>query len=279
MTDHLSSATLNALIDQELSAEQAAAAKEHLDRCPACTSSALNHALLKTAVAKAGQRYTASTHLQERLRRLSAGDTQTPPSRSAKPPQSRSPQSRSAWWIVASTLTAAAVVLIAASWMLVQRESQHAQLTSQIASVERAALVNEVLDQHIATLAANQPPQVISSDRHTVKPWFQGKLPFSFNLPDNLPDDTKLDGANLIYLRNRPAAQLLYSVGRHRVSVLIGQKQNAQKQDALISNPATTERSGFHVTGFATDDLEVVAISDVDPARLSGLVHTIEQAQ
>jgi anti-sigma factor RsiW len=275
MTDHLSSATLNALIDQELSAEQAAAAKEHLDRCPACTSSALNHALLKTAVAKAGQRYTASTHLQERLRRLSAGDTQTPPSTSAK-----APHSRSAWWIVSSTLAAAAVLLIvAASWMLVQRQSQHSQLTSQIASVERAALVNEVLDQHIATLAANQPPQVISSDRHTVKPWFQGKLPFSFNLPDNLPDDTKLDGANLIYLRNRPAAQLLYSVGRHRVSVLIGQKQNAQKQDALISNPSTTERSGFHVTGFATDDLEVVAISDVDPARLSGLVHTIEQAQ
>jgi anti-sigma factor RsiW len=274
MTDHLSSATLNALVDQELSAEQAAAVKEHLDRCPACTSSALNQALLKTAVAKAGQRYTVGTHLQERLRRLSAGDTQTPPSRSAKAPQSRSPQSRSAWWIVASTLTAAAVLLIAASWMLVQRQWQHSQLTSQIASVERAALVNEVLDQHIATLAANQPPQVISSDRHTVKPWFQGKLPFSFNLPDNLPDDTKLDGANLIYLHNRPAAQLLYSIGRHRVSVLI-----AQKSDRALLDTAQTEQSGFHVTTVATDNLEVIAISDVDPARLSALVRAIDQVQ
>ena len=270
MTEHLSSATLNALVDQELSAEQAAAAKEHLDRCPACTSSALNQALLKTAVAKAGQRYTVGTHLQERLRRLSAGDTQTPPSTSAK-----APQSRTAWRIVSSALSAAAVLLIvAASWMLVQRQSQHSQITSQMASLERAALVNEVLDQHIATLAANQPPQVLSSDRHTVKPWFQGKLPFSFNLPDNLPDDTKLDGANLVYLHNRPAAQLLYSIGRHRVSVLI-----AQKQDAFTSSPPQAERSGFHVTGFATDDLEGVAISDVDPARLAALVHTIEQAQ
>ena len=284
MTDHLSSATLNALVDQELSVEQAAAAKEHLDRCPACTSSALNHALLKTAVAKAGQRYTVGTHLQERLRRLSAGDTQTPPSRSAKSPQSRSPQSRSAWWIVASTLTAAAVLLIiaanwAASWMVMQRQTQHSQLTSsqltsQIASVERAALVNEVLDQHIATLAANQPPQVISSDRHTVKPWFQGKLPFSFNLPDNLPDDTKLDGANLIYLHNRPAAQLLYSIGRHRVSVLI-----AQRSDRALLDTAQTEQSGFHVTTVSTDNLEVIAISDVDPARLSALVRAIDQVQ
>jgi hypothetical protein len=43
--------------------------------------------------------------------------------------------------------------------------------------------------------------------------------------------------------------------------------------------PAQTERSGFHVTSFATDDLEVIAISDVDPVRLSALVRAIEQAQ
>jgi anti-sigma factor RsiW len=64
---------------------------------------------------------------------------------------------------------------------------------------------------------------VLSSDRHTVKPWFQGKLPFSFNLPEGLPSDTTLDGANLTYLHNRPVAQLLYSIGRHRVSVFVQQ--------------------------------------------------------
>ena len=150
-----------------------------------------------------------------------------------------------------------------------QRHTQR----SEVASVQTAALVNEISDLHIATLAANQPPQVISSDRHTVKPWFQGKLPFSFNLPENLPDDTKLDGANLVYLHNRPVAQLLYSIGRHRVSVLLRQKQDAAP---MLTQ---TERSGFHVTGFATDDLEVIAISDVDPARLAALVRAIEQAQ
>jgi anti-sigma factor RsiW len=266
MTDHLSSATLNALVDQELSAEQAATATEHLGHCAACTSSALNQALLKTAVAKAGQRYTASTQLQERLRRLSAEQTQILPN-----PSGKAPSFRSAWWIVSSTVAAAAVLLIvAASWMIMQRQTQH----TQIASLQRVALANEVLDQHIATLAANQPPQVLSSDRHTVKPWFQGKLPFSFNLPDNLPDDTKLDGANLTYLHNRPAAQLLYSIGRHRVSVLI-----SQRQDAAMSNQPQVQRSGFHVTGFDTNDLEVIAISDVDPGRLSALVHAIAQVQ
>ena len=265
MTAHLSSATLNALVDQELTADQAAAAKEHLDRCPACTSVALTQSLLKTAVARSGQRYVPGTHLQERLRRLASAETHPSLSDSRR----NAPSSRFTNWAVSVGAIAAMLLFIVASSILLQRRAQR----SEIASLQSAALVNEVSDLHIAALAANQPPQVISSDRHTVKPWFQGKLPFSFNLPENLPDDTKLDGANLAYLHNRPVAQLLYSIGRHRVSVLVSQKQDATPMSVQ------TERSGFHVTGFATDDLEVVAISDVDPARLSGLVRAIEQAQ
>jgi anti-sigma factor RsiW len=265
MTAHLSSATLNALVDHELTADQAAAAKEHLDRCPACTSGALSQALLKTAVARSGQRYVAGTHLQERLRRLASGQTSAP----APDTRSGAPSSRFTKWPASVWAMAAMLLVIVAGSILLQ---QHAQ-RSEIASLQTAALVNEVSDLHIAALAANQPPQVISSDRHTVKPWFQGKLPFSFNLPENLPDDTKLDGANLAYLHNRPVAQLLYSIGRHRVSVLVRQKQDAAPM------PVQTERSGFHVTGFATDDLEVVGVSDVDPVRLSALVRAIEQAQ
>ena len=115
---------------------------------------------------------------------------------------------------------------------------------------------------------------MISSDRHTVKPWFQGKLPFSFNLPESLPADTKLEGANLTYLHNQPAALLLYSIGKHRVSVFI-----SQNTSAAISAGISAEQAGFHVAGFSTNDLHAVAVSDADPARLSSLVAAIEQAQ
>jgi anti-sigma factor RsiW len=135
-------------------------------------------------------------------------------------------------------------------------------------------LVTEVFDQHVANLAGNLPPQVVSSDRHTVKPWFQGKIPFSFNLPQGLPSDTTLDGANLTYLHNEPVAQLLYSIGKHRVSIFLRQKSGATETDELA-----TERSGFHVMDFSTNDLEGVAISDVDPARLAGLVSAVRNAQ
>ena len=165
---------------------------------------------------------------------------------------------------------AAMLLVVATGWIFTQRHTQ----TSELASMQQAALVTEVSDLHIATLAANQPPEVISSDRHTVKPWFQGKIPFSFNLPDNLPADTKLDGANLTYLHNRPVAQLLYSIGRHQCVGLCRAKARSARQ-----NPPKAEHSGFHVLSFQTGDLEFTAVSDVDPARLSGLVHALEQSQ
>ncbi len=106
-----------------------------------------------------------------------------------KAPASASPATWRFGWL--GWATAAALLLVSASVMLVQRTARR----TETASAEQAALVTEVFDQHVATLAANLPPQVISTDRHTVKPWFQGKIPFSFNLPESLPKDTTLDGA------------------------------------------------------------------------------------
>jgi anti-sigma factor RsiW len=267
MTTHLSDTALNALVDGELSAEQSASAKEHLDQCPACTSSALSQALLKTATAKAGQRYAVPAQLQERLRRL-AGSQEMHTSRAQHGLVSKT---LSVKRIAALALPIAAVLLVlASSSLLLARYARN----SQRASIENAALVTEISDLHIATLAANQPPEVISSDRHTVKPWFQGKLPFSFNLPDNLPDNTRLDGANLTYLHNRAVAQLLYSIGAHRVSVFV-----QERPEAATQTPNHAEHAGFHVTGFDTSDLEFTAVSDVDPSHLAGLVRAIEQAQ
>jgi anti-sigma factor RsiW len=167
-------------------------------------------------------------------------------------------------------VAAAALLLISVGIALVQ----HNWSRSAMASAEYAALAIEACDQHIATLTANSLPEVISSDRHTVKPWFQGKLPFSFNLPENLPGGTTLDGANLTYIHGRPTAQLLYSVGKHRASVYL-----QQRSDDKIAKGLSLDHSGFHVAGFRTRDLDGIAISDVDPARLGDLVRIISQAQ
>ena len=267
MTEHLSSAALNSLVDGELPTDQAAATQEHLDHCPACTASALHQALLKTATAKAGHRYEVPSQLEQRLRRLASSQALEIPGKRRSTVAETWPSRRG---ISTALAIAATLLVVAMTWIPLQRHRQ----TSESASLQRDAFISEIADQHVTTLAANQPPEVISSDRHTVKPWFQGKIPFSFNLPDNLPGDTKLDGANLTYLHNRPVAQLLYSIGRHHVSVFVQQKSESTQQD-----PVQAEHSGIHITGFHTDDLEVAAVSDVDPTRLMNLVRAIEQAQ
>lgn len=273
MTDHLSSATLNALIDGELAGEELAAVTEHLHGCPVCTSYGLEQSLLKTGTARAGQRHALPDDTRQRMERLLAAQSSSrrvPVKGEAVilPAAQRSVSMRRTEWL--GWAIAAMILVSGAGLAFVERNDRR----MQTAGVERAALVTEISDQHIATLAANLPPQVLSSDRHTVKPWFQGKIPFSFNLPEGLPEDMKLEGANLVYLHNRPVAQLLYSIGKHRVSVFVEEKIAEAGSDASMA-----ERSGFRLVTFHTKELDAVAISDVAPAKLTELMGLIERAQ
>ncbi len=260
MSEHLSPSVLNALADGELSADQLTLAKEHLDSCQQCTSGALNEALLKNAVARAGQRYAPSSDLQERVARFLAQPDQPQPDGSGALAAKWSKLSLFSGWAVAACLLIVFVI-----WTFTQLHGRQP---------EQAALAAEACDLHVAAMAGSALPQVVSSDRHTVKPWFQGKLPFSFNLPENLPGDTKLEGADLVYVQGRPAAQLLYSIGRHQVSIFI---QNNPGTEAFHKLPA--ERAGFHIAGLRSKDLSVITVSDVDPARLSDLAARFQQAQ
>ena len=264
MSDHLSLAMLNALADGELASDQIVLVNEHLAGCPQCTSGALVQSLLKSAAARAGQRYALPSGLQGRIERLASEEVSR--ARGTNSQGSARPR-----WSVGSFgwATLAALLLVSASFLFIRHWTQKYSAAS-----EYAGLVTEACDQHVATLAANAPPEVVSSDRHTVKPWFQGKIPFSFNLPQDLPGDTTLDGANLTYLRSQPTAQLLYSIGKHRVSVFVRQRVTRSDENTLF-----IDHSGFHLASFGTDDLEVVAVSDVEATRLDDLVGRIERAQ
>jgi anti-sigma factor RsiW len=141
---------------------------------------------------------------------------------------------------------------------------------------QNSTLAAELLDQHLATLSSGATPQVISTDRHTVKPWFQGRLPFSFNLPDAgaLPRDTALIGADLTYINGQPAALLLFTIHKHEVSIFLTQRASSP---TLTTLPST--RAGFTIHTAATPDLRIVAVSDVNPAELDLLVTAVVQAQ
>lgn len=260
MSEHLTAAMLSALADGEIPAGEMVALKKHLDDCPVCTSQALSNALLKTAAVKAGQRYPISPQFEQKMKRMIAREPETVHLGSSNP--------RWNWFGITGWAAAAVLLVVLGAPVYVE----NAMSRFGAAQRERSALI-EISDLHVAALAANQP-QVLSSDRHTVKPWFQGKLPFSFNLPDNLPAGMQLDGANLVYLHGQPVAQLLYRAGQHRVSVFVRQRGVDESWSALPQ-----ERAGFQFAGFRTPELDVVAISDVERTRLIALVASVEQAQ
>ena len=267
MTGHLTLTMLNSLVDGELSTEQLATAQQHLEGCSTCTSMALGQALLKAAVVKSGHRYAPSPAFADRLRQIVSSEPQR-----GDVLQSPGIAQRSSYWTQSLAIAgwALAAILLLAGIIVVQRNLPG----SGQASFDRASLAAEICDLHVAALPDTALPQVVSTDRHTVKPWFQGKIPFTFNLPEPLPADVKLEGANLTYLEGRPAAQLFYTIGHHRVSVFLRQR--------ISANPARKlpqERSGFHFASFTTEELEAVAISDVDAARLTALSAIVEQAQ
>jgi len=244
--EHLSDSTMSVLADGELSAEKMAAATAHLASCAECTTHTLAKMMLKQTVAQAGRRYALPAELRGQLGK----------SHGARPAVKRV---RWASWAAAAVLLVAFAEMGWWRWMP-QRVD--------------AGLATEITDQHVATMAASAAPEVLSSDRHTVKPWFQGKIPFSFNVPEGLPEGTTLEGANLTYVGHRPAAQLIYSVGKHRASAFLMEKAGSEARGA-----AEVRASGFHIVDSHAAGLEVVAVSDVEMAKLKELVVAVDGAQ
>ena len=266
ITEHLNSYTLNAFIDGELLPTERQGAEQHLTTCHACTLRVLSATQLKAATARAGHRFAPPPEALGRLaaQLRSQSQLQTNPLTQTNPqPQTKTPARlysiRPAAW---AALAAAILLTISLlSWRQLHQTN---------------TLAAELLDQHLATLSSAATPQVISSDRHTVKPWFQGRLPFSFNLPDTavLPSDTILKGADLTYLNGQPAALLLFTIHKHEVSIFLIQRSTNSTLSTLSST-----RAGFTIHTATTPDLRIVAVSDVNPADLDNLLAVLVQIQ
>jgi anti-sigma factor RsiW len=256
--EHLKPDMLSAFIDNELPPAEQHGIEQHLTGCHACTLRVLSATQLKVATARAGRRFAPPPETLARLTAQLHSQTKPQPQPQTKKP-ARIYSIRPAAWAAL-----AAAILLTVS-LLGWRQLHQAN-----------TLAAELLDQHLATLSSGATPQVISTDRHTVKPWFQGRLPFSFNLPDAvaLPPDTTLKGANLTYLNGQPAALLLFTIHKHEVSIFLTQRANGP---TLTTLPST--RAGFTLHTATTPDLRIVAISDVNPADLDLLVASLLQAQ
>ena len=229
--------------DGELAGPELAQFEEHLRACQTCPAQALVLLQAKRAMRSAAAQVFAPT-AEFRLK-IAHG---------IRPKRSRW---RLSWAPVAfATALALAILVAAAVW---------------IRRPQPTALLAEIVDVHTATLASSNPVDVISTDRHTVKPWFEGKLPFSFNLPELQTSQFQLLGGKLVYLEQDPGAYLLFAAGKHRVSVFIFRDQ--------VADISARSFHGFAVETWRAKGLRYLAISDATPQAVGALCDLLKSAQ
>lgn len=239
---------LDAYLDGELTAADAAGLEAHLRNCAACSAEALQRSQLKRSVAAAGKRYTPSSELRARITKVA-----TKPTRSTK-------------WFWNVVAVPAALVLIL---------SVGVKTYVNYKSGLRQRVDSELVDRHIAALASSSPVDVVSSDRHTVKPWFQGKIPFSFNLPELQGSEFALVGGRVTYLEQTPGAQLIYQSGKHEISVFIFQDRGVEIKNV----PTGTEHKlSFNIDNWTEGGLRYFVVGDVSAADMERLSQLLREA-
>jgi anti-sigma factor RsiW len=241
---------LDAYIDGSCPAGELEQVEEHLRTCAPCAFEALHRMQLKRATkAAAAERFSPSSEFHARM---AASLRAQPKPRFA------------GFWIPSLSLAAALLVAVLVS-------------TFWVRQAQRQQAMAELLDLHVATLASANPVDVISTDRHTVKPWFQGKLPFSFNLPELENSPFRLYGGKVVYFDHAPGAQLLYLFGKHEISVFILQNDRAPVPAGAW--PASARKSGFNVESETAAGLCWVLVSDTSAADVHQLADLLKAAQ
>jgi len=139
----------------------------------------------------------------------------------------------------------------------------------------RNHVFSEIADLHVETLASSSPVDVVSTDRHTVKPWFQGRIPFAFNLPEIQNTGFTLLGGRMTYLDQAPGAHLIYDVRKHHISVLVFQERLLPAY--LGENSVSPKNQPFTLETWNRGGLRYFAIGDASPSDIDGLVKLFKE--
>jgi anti-sigma factor RsiW len=240
---------LDGYLDGELPATEERALREHLQGCAGCAAESLARLQTKRAIQAAGQRFVPDAAFRARMQaRLSA---------------TKRARHNYRWF---PALAAVAALVVVGVLFIAQNREQARELH----------LLGELADLHVATLASANPVDVISTDRHTVKPWFAGKIPFTFNLPELDGTPFVLVGGRISYLNQSPGAQLIFRVRQHQISVFIFQER-AAGPSAVTENLRTA--LSFNLRGWNSHDLSYFVIGDASGDDLDKLSSMLKAAR
>ena len=241
---------LNAWIDGELDADAARAVETHLSTCGRCRAEADALRAVSRLVHQRAPRLAAPDVLRERVRRLAA---EAPPARRSAP--------RPRWLPAAA---AAAVLMLGAA------------SGGYLLGARRAAgdgFAREAVASHLRSLQPGRLADVPSSDRHQVKPWFAGRLPFSPPVYDFTAQGFPLAGGRVDFLDGRPVAAIAYHRRLHAVNLYVWPAEEGAPA------PAGGERLGYHLLAWTAGGFRYLAVTDAADADLRELRRLVVAAE
>lgn len=248
-------AKLDPYLDGELPAKELRAFDAHVRSCASCSADALSRVQTKRAVQAAEKRFMPRQGFRQRVQR-SIADRPTP-------------QWRLSWRGAFAGALAALLIAGAVSLGYFSRIRQNTEARLQ------ETTYNEIADLHVATLASSAPVDVISTNRHTVQPWFQGRIPFAFNLPELQNSDFSLLGGRVTYLQQAPGAHLVYELRKHKISVLIFQIPSGNEPQ---TSPVSTKAASFSTETWSADGLRYFVIGDAGEDDIHKLAEMFKAA-
>jgi len=241
-------AQLDAYLDGELAAPDAGELEAHLRVCPECARLEQRRRTLGAALREHLPRYEAPDTLRARVR---AGlRKETTPVRAVR----RGPMA----WRALSVAASLAVVAVG-SWQLALQRAQG------------EALADQVVASHLRSLMAGHLADVPSSDQHTVKPWFDGKLDFAPPVTDLTKQGFPLVGGRLDYIGRKAVAAVVYQRRQHFLNLFVW-----PATDSADSGNTMMTRQGYNVIGWTQAGMRFWLVSDLNLSELQQFADVVQ---
>jgi anti-sigma factor RsiW len=238
---------LNALVDGELDAGHAREVEAHVAECPRCAAALAAYRQMNQAIANADLRYTAPPALRRRIE--------------AALPQPRVAPTRR--FLLKGFAMGSAVSALAATGLV----------AIVLRNDDEQRIMSEVVSAHLRSLQAGHLTDVISTDQHTVKPWFNGKLDVSPPVIDLTAQGFTLVGGRLDYVDARAIGAVVYRRRQHIINLFIAQTPNIERHAAR-----TEIIQGFNIRRWSERGLNYWAISDIGADELAEFGEKFETA-
>jgi anti-sigma factor RsiW len=243
---------IQAELDGELDAAAAAALAVHRAGCPVCQAAAAELAQARAVLASRELRYTmpddARARLMAQLNAAQGGAAGSPGSR-ANPIGDWLEALRS-WWQSAAGFGLGAACAAA--------------LLLTIGLPQGQGIADQIVAGHIRSLQPGHLEDVASSDRHTVKPWFDGRIDFAPPVKDLVADRFPLIGGRLDYIGGRPVAAMIYQRDKHLINLFVW----PAGASGAAAAPESGEQQGYNFMRWTAGGMRLWAVSDIEPAQL-----------